>query len=97
MKDDTHQSDELSSQLRVMKTNLKARYRLSDLLRAQKEETCDHLIKAWIARNGCPMTFQSDNGTAIIGELTKELLRRSQVAQAHSMAYYPQTNGLVER
>ena len=44
-----------------------------------------------------PMTFQSDNGTAFVGELTKELMRRSQVAQAHSTTYHPQTNGLVER
>ena len=48
------------------------------------EETCDNLINTWIARHGCPMTFQSDNGTAFVGELTKELMRRSQVAQAHS-------------
>ena len=44
-----------------------------------------------------PMTFQSDNGTAFEGELTKELMRRSQVAQAHSTTYHPQMNGLVER
>ena len=64
---------------------------------ASAEETCDHLINSWIARHGCPMTFQSDNGTAFVGELTKELMRRSQVAQAHSTTYHPQTNGLVER
>ena len=64
---------------------------------ATAEETCDHLINTWIARHGCPMTFQSDNGTAFVGELTKELMRRSQVAQAHSTTYNPQTNGLVER
>ena len=58
---------------------------------------CDHLINTWIARHGYPMTFQSDNGTAFVGELTKELMRRSQVAQAHSRLYHPQTNGLVER
>ena len=44
-----------------------------------------------------PMTFQSDNGTAFVGELTKELMRRSEVAQAHSRTYHPQTNRLVER
>ena len=44
-----------------------------------------------------PMTFQSDNRTALVGQLTKELMRRSQVAQAHSTTYHPQTNGLVER
>ena len=43
------------------------------------------------------MTFQSDNGIAFVAELTKELMRRSQVAQAHSTAYHPQTNGVVER
>ena len=64
---------------------------------ASAEETCDHLINTWNARHGCPMTFQSDNGTAFVGELTKELMRRSQVAQAHSTTYHPQTNGLVER
>ena len=53
--------------------------------------------ETWIARHGCPMTFQSDNGTAFVGELTKELMRRSQVAQAHSTTYHPQTNGFVER
>ena len=61
------------------------------------EETCDHSTNTWIARSGCPMTFQLDNGTAFVGELTKELMRRSQVAQAHSTTYHPQTNGLAER
>ena len=64
---------------------------------ASVEETCDQLINTWIARHGCPMTFQSKNGTAFVGELTKELMRRLQVAQAHSTTYHPQTNGLVER
>ena len=64
---------------------------------ASAEETCDYLINTWIARHGCPMTFQSDNGTAFVGVLTKELMRRSQVAQAHSTTYHPKTNGLVER
>ena len=31
---------------------------------ASAEETCDHLINTWIARQGCPMTFQLDNGAA---------------------------------
>ena len=64
---------------------------------ASAEETCDHLINTWIARHGFPMTFQSDYGTAFVGELTKEHMRRSQDAQAHSTTYHPQTNGLVER
>ena len=34
------------------------------------EETCDHLITHWISRYGCPMTFQSDNCKAFVGDLT---------------------------
>ena len=64
---------------------------------ASAEETCGHLINTWIERHGCPMTFQSGNRTAFVGELTKELMKRSQFAQAHSTTYHPQTNGLVER
>ena len=64
---------------------------------ASAEETCDHLIKVWIARHGYPITFQSDNGKAFVGDLTKELRKRSQVAQAHSTTYHQQTTGLVER
>ena len=43
------------------------------------------------------MTLQSDNGRAFVGDLTKELMKRSHIAQAHSTTYHPQTNGLVER
>ena len=64
---------------------------------ASVEETCDHLITHWISRYGCPMTFQSDSGKAFVGDLTKDLMKRSHMAQAHSTTYHPQTNGLVER
>ena len=61
------------------------------------EETCYHLITHLISRYGCPMAFQSDNGKAFVGGLTKELMRRSHIAQAYSTTYHPQTNGLVKR
>ena len=64
---------------------------------ASAEETCDHLITDWISRYGCPKTFQSDNGKAFVGDLTKKLMKRSHIAQAHSTTYHPQTNGLVEK
>ena len=64
---------------------------------ASAEETCDHLINVWIARHGCPITFQSNNGKALVGDLTKELMKRSKVPQAHSTTYRSQTNGLNER
>ena len=56
MEEDTHQLNELNSQMRVMKTYLKARYRLSDLLRAQRNDRMTSNLKMWI-ENG-----SSDNG-----------------------------------
>ena len=64
---------------------------------ASAEETCDFLIIHWISRYGCPMTFQSDNWKTFVEDLTKELMRRSHIAQTHSTTYHPQTDGLVER
>ena len=45
---------------------------------ASAEEACDHLINTWTAMHVCPMTFQSHKGTATVGDLTRELMRRSQ-------------------
>ena len=65
---------------------------------ASAEETCDHLMTHWISRyDGCPMTFQSDNSKTCVGDLTKELMKMSHIAQAHSTIYHPQTNGLLDR
>ena len=52
MKDDTHQPDEMNTQLRVMKTYFKARYRLSDLLRAQRNDRMTSSLKRWIKNVG---------------------------------------------
>ena len=43
------------------------------------------------------MTFQSDNWKAFVGDLTKELMKRSHIVQARSTTYHSQTNGLVQR
>ena len=48
MEEDTHQPNEMNSQMRVMKTYLKARYRLSDLLRAQRNDYMTSNLKRWI-------------------------------------------------
>ena len=53
MEDDMHQSDEMNRQMRVMKTYCKARYRLSDLLRAQRNDRMTSNPKRWI-ENGAP-------------------------------------------
>ena len=53
MEEDTHQPNELNSQMRVLRTYLKARYRLSDLLRAQRNDRMTSNLKRWI-ENGSP-------------------------------------------
>ena len=53
MEDDTHQPDKMNSQMRVMKSFLNARYRLSDLLRAQRNDRMTSNLKRWI-ENGAP-------------------------------------------
>ena len=53
MEEDTNQPNEPNSQMRVMNTYLKARYRLSDLLRAQRNDRMTSILKKWI-ENGAP-------------------------------------------
>ena len=53
MEDDKHQPDEANSHLRVLKTYLYARYRLLDLLRAQRNDSITSNLKRWI-ENGTP-------------------------------------------
>ena len=43
----------MNSQMRVMKTYWKARYKLSDLLRAQRDDRMTSNLKRWIV-NGAP-------------------------------------------
>ena len=51
--DDAHAPEIISGQLNVIKTYLNARYRLSDLLRAQRNDRMTSNLKNWI-ENGAP-------------------------------------------
>ena len=51
--DDAHAPEIMSGQMNVVKTYLKARYRLSDLLRAQRIDRMTSSLKRWI-ENGAP-------------------------------------------
>ena len=48
MDEDTHQPNELNSQMRVMKTYWKASYSFSDILRAQRNDRMTSNLKRWI-------------------------------------------------
>ena len=56
--------NELNSQMRVMKTYLKARYRLSDLPRAQRNDRMTSNLKRWI-----------ENGAQDKGDLEEDSYR----------------------
>ena len=51
--DDAHAPEITSRQLNMVKTYLNARYRLSDLLRAQQNERMTSNLKRWL-ENGAP-------------------------------------------
>ena len=51
--EDAHSPEIMSGQMNVVKTYLKARYRLSDLLRAQRNDRMTSSLKRWI-ENGAP-------------------------------------------
>ena len=53
MEDDAHQPNEPKSQRRLMKTYMKARYRLSNLLRVQRSDRMKSSLKMWF-ENGAP-------------------------------------------
>ena len=85
MEDDAHQPDELSSQLRVMKTYLKARYRLSDLLGAQRNDGLTSNLKRSI-ENGSP-----DKGD--VEEVNDRILR--QYFMQREGRFYLNKDGIV--
>ena len=62
MEEDTRQPNEMNIQMRVMKTYLKARYRLSDLLRAQRNDRMISNLKRWI-ENGAPDKGDLEEGS----------------------------------
>ena len=53
MMDDVHAPKTIHGQLKVMKIYLKPKYRLSDLLRAQRNDKMTSILKKWI-ENGAP-------------------------------------------
>ena len=53
MEDDAHQPNEPNSQRRFMKTYMKVRYRLSNLLRVQSSDRMKRSLKRWF-ENGAP-------------------------------------------
>ena len=86
MEEDTHQPNELNSQMRVVKTYLKARYRLSNLLRAQRNDRMTSNLKRWI-----------ENGSPDKGDLEEDSYRilRQYLMQKEGRLYLNKDGGIV--
>ena len=68
MEDDANQPDELNSQFRVMKTCLKARYRPSDLLRAQRNDRMRNSLKIWIENGAQDKGYLEEDSYCFYGQ-----------------------------
>ena len=75
--DDTHAPEIMSGQVNVVKTYLKARYRLLDLLGAQRNDRMTSNLKRWI-ENGAPdKGYLEEDGYKILNQFNmkrKDLL-----------------------
>ena len=54
-------------------------------------------LQKWFARHGSPTRTQSDNAGNLTAEVSKELMKASQVTKVTSTVGHPRTQGLVER
>ena len=73
LKDDIHSPGELNGQMMALKEHVKARYRLSDLIRAQKNDKMTSNLSKWIRSTGAGgsktiMKGGSSNSTNAPGE-----------------------------
>ncbi|GBC53574.1 putative integrase core domain protein [Rhizophagus irregularis DAOM 181602=DAOM 197198] len=50
-----------------------------------------------VCRHGCPKELLTDQGTHFVNEMLDSLCKRLGITHRLSVAYHPQTNGLVER
>ena len=64
----------------------------------QTAETCAaKLLNELIARWGCPLSFQSDQGRTFESRIFKELCRMLEVRKSRTSSRHPQCNGQTER
>ena len=85
MEVDAHQPNELNCQIRVKKTYLKARYRLSDISKLQRNDCMKSSLKRWI-KTGAPYK----------GYLEKDsyrFLRQNYMQKERRL--YPKKDGIV--
>lgn len=61
------------------------------------ESCAKALLSGWFSRFGLPKDITSDRGRQFVSHLWTHLLAMFGIHAAHTTAYHPQANGLVER
>ena len=72
LKDDIHSPGELNGQMMVLKRHVKARYRLSDLIRAQKNDKMKSNLSKWIRTGEKEKADLEEDSYKILSQFYKE-------------------------
>ena len=54
------------------------------------------LVNEWVARFGCPVSVDSDQGSQFESELLKEMRKVLEKKKKRTSSYHPQSDGMVE-
>ncbi|MCO5587349.1 hypothetical protein L7F22_041298 [Adiantum nelumboides] len=60
-------------------------------------EVAKFIFEHICCRFGVPLEILSDRGSGFKGDLVGELMKKLKIKRRHSIPYYPQCNGLVEK
>ena len=72
LKDDIHSPGELNGQMMALKEHVKARYRLSDLIRAQKKDKMTSNLSKWIGTENKEEGDLEEDSNKILSQFYKE-------------------------
>ena len=72
LKDDIHSPGEMNGQIRALKEQVKARYRLSDLIRAQKNNKLTSNLSRWIRAGAKEKGDLEEDSYKILSQFYKE-------------------------
>ena len=72
LKDDIHSPGEMNSQIMALKEHVKARYRLSDLIRAQKNDKMTSNLSKWIRTGAKEKGDLKEDSYKILSQFYKE-------------------------
>ena len=72
VQDDIHSPGELNGQMMVLKEHVKARYRLSDLIRGQENDKMTSNLSKWIRTGDKENGDQAENSYKILSQFYKE-------------------------